>query len=153
MRRALLLVAALALPVSGVATVALSDGAGAAAVTITCTSLSGSATSTVTLSGCTGGNTGGTSVPVSSAILANGGVVPWVSGSSTTFGKPVLVSTSAKKCPGYVKGGTSNPTAFKANSPLTADTGNGIKVPGTAKGTICITSAGSVSALGPFKIK
>jgi len=152
MRRGFLLLAALALPVSGAATVALSNEAGAA-VTITCSSLSGTAATTVTLSGCTGGNTGGSSVPVSSAVLALGGVVGWVSGSHTTFGKPVTTATSAKKCPGYVKGGTSNPTAVKANSVVTADTGDGIKVPGSAKGTICIAPSGAVSSLGPFTIK
>jgi hypothetical protein len=146
MRRALLLAAALAIPLSGVATVAISSEAGAG-VTIVCTTLTGSAASTVTLSGCSGGNTGGSSHPVSSAILANGGVVPWVSGATTTFGKPVTTATSAKKCP--------DPTgsAVKAKSPVTADSGNGIKVPGSAKGKVCIAKSGAVSALGPFKIK
>ncbi len=151
MRRALLLAAALAMPVTGAATVALSNQAWAGAK-ISCTAITGTATGTVVLSGCTGGNTGGQSNPVSSAVLAVGGAVPWVSGSSTTFGKPVLTATSAKKCPGYVKGGTSNPSADKADAPVTADTGDNIKVPGTAKGSVCIYPDGHVSLLKTFKI-
>ena len=152
MRRALLLAAALAIPVSGASVVALSTQAGAA-TSITCTTITGNATSTITVSGCTGGNTGGSSKPVNAATLASGGTIDWVSGSTTTIGKPTLTSTSAKKCPGYVKGGSSNPSADKFTATVTADTGDGIKVPGTAKGAVCISSSGAVTALKPLKAK
>ena len=158
MRRILLTaaaVAAIAVPAS-VATVGLASPAGAAAVTITCTTITGTATTTITVSGCTGGNTGGSSLPVNSLALANGGTITWTSGSTTTIGKPVLTTTSAKKCPGYVKGGTSNPTADKFAASVTGDTGNGIKVPGTSTGAICIGSASTgsnITALKPLKTK
>jgi len=151
MRRALLAAAALTIPISGLI-VGLSSPAFASSKKISCTSLAGSVAS-ITISGCTGGNTGGASKPFSGSVLENGGTITWVSGSTSTFGKPVLVATSAKKCPGYVKGGSSNPTADKASVPVTADTGDGIKIPGTAKGTICISSGDtSVSSVKKFTI-
>jgi len=152
MRRILLTaaaVAALAVPAS-VATVGLAAPAWAAG-SITCTSISGSASTTITISGCTGGVTGGSSVPIAGSALATGGTLHWVSGSTTTISAPVLTSTSAKKCPGYVKGGSSNPTADKVAGTVTADTGDGIKVPGKYSGAVCITSTGAVSALKPLK--
>ncbi len=145
MRRALLLVAALTIPISGAATVAFTGVAGAAGK-ITCTTLSGTETGNVTLSGCTGGNTGGHSVPTASSLLAAGGVVHWISGSSTTFGAPSIPATSAKHCPDPLG------LAFKASSPVTADHGDGIKVPGKAKGTVCVARSGAVSTHGAFKI-
>jgi hypothetical protein len=149
MRRALLLAAALAIPVSGASVMALSTQAGAA-TKIVCTTITGSATSTITVSGCTGGKTGGSSKPVNTVTLASGGTIDWVSGSTTTIGKPTLTSTSATKCPGYVKKGSNNPSAEKFTATVTADTGDGIKVPGTAKGAVCISSSGAVTALKPL---
>jgi hypothetical protein len=152
MRRALLLVAALAIPVSGASVVAMSSEAGAA-VSITCTTITGNASSTIVVSGCTGGNTGGSSKPISATALAAGGTITWVSGSTTTVAAPTLTATSAKKCPGYVKGGSSNPTADKFAGKVTGDTGDGIKVPGTDKGAVCISSSGAVTALKPLVTK
>lgn len=152
MRRALLLAAALAIPVSGVTTVALADPA-VAAVTITCTSFTGTITGTAQVSGCTGGNTGGGSHAFTSASLATGGTIPWLSGGSITIGAPTLTSTSAKKCPGYVKGATSNPVADKVAGAVTADVGDGIKIPGKLKAEICISASGNLSALGPLTAK
>jgi len=152
MRRALLLAAALAIPVSGASVMALGTQAGAA-TSIVCTTITGSATSTITVSGCSGGNTGGSSKPVNATTLASGGTINWVSGSSTTISAPTLTSTSAKKCPGYVKGGSNNPSADKFTAKVTADSGDGIKVPGSAKGAVCISSSGSVTALKPLSAK
>ena len=152
MRRALLLAAALAIPVSGASVVALGTQAGAA-TTIVCTTITGNASSTITVSGCTGGNTGGSSKPVNATTLASGGTIDWVSGSTTTVAAPTLTATSAKKCPGYVKGGSSNPTADKFAGKVTGDTGDGIKVPGTDKGAVCISSSGAVTALKPLVTK
>jgi hypothetical protein len=147
MRRALLLAAALSIPVSG-ATVALASGGQAwAAGKISCTTITGNAASTITISGCTGGNTGGSSQPIPASALATGGTVTWVSGSTTTISAPTLTSTSAKKCPGYVKGGSNNPSADKVSGTVTGDTGDGIKVPGKYKGAVCIASDGTVSAM------
>jgi hypothetical protein len=151
MRRVLLLAAALAIPVSGASFVALSNPAGAASPKISCTTLTGTAATTITVSGCTGGNTGGSSQPVPTSSLATGGTIHWVSGSTTTVGAATLTSTSAKKCPGYVKNASSNPTADKFTAPVTGDTGNGIKVPGKATGAVCISTSGAITALKPLK--
>jgi len=146
MRRILLLAAALAIPVSG-ASVALSGVPAWAGVSITCTTISGTAATTITISGCSGGVTGGSSVPIVASSLATGGTATWVSGSTTTFGIPTLTPTSAKKCPDPTG------TADKLTAPITADTGDGIKVPGSAKGAVCIAKSGAVTALKALKIK
>lgn len=150
MRRILVTAAAIAVSTAGL-TLGVATQVGAA-VKITCTTMSGSATGTTVISGCSGGNTGGSSHPLNSSSLATGGTVSWLSGSTTTLGAPALTATSAKKCPGYVKKGTNNPTADKFTAPITADTGDGIKVPGTATGAVCLAKDGTISALKPLKI-
>jgi len=145
MRRALLAAAALTIPISGLV-VGVSSPAFAKSSKITCTSLAGPVTAIV-ISGCKGGNTGGGTTAFSGTVLAVGGVITWTSGSTTTFGVPVLVATSAKKCP------VAGSTADKATVPVTADTGDNLKIPGTAKGIICITPGNTaVSSLKKFKI-
>jgi hypothetical protein len=141
MRRILLAAAALAIPVS-VATVGLSGGvAGAKAVKITCTTITGTATGTIVVSGCTGGNTGGSSTALPAAALATGGTITWTSGSTTTIAAPALKGTSAKKCP--VAGSTAE--TFKAV--VTGDTGDGLKIPGKGTGAVCIDPSGNITAL------
>ncbi|MGZ4735506.1 MAG: hypothetical protein ACXV8R_07865 [Acidimicrobiia bacterium] len=118
-----------------------------------CTTITGNASSTVTVSGCTdinGANTGGASQPIPIATLAGGGTVTWVSGKTTTFAAPTLTATNAKKCPGYVKGASSNPSADKFKGAVTADT-SGMKVPGKFKGAVCISPSGDITALKPLK--
>lgn len=146
MRRVLLMAAALAIPFAGLSVVAINGGVAGAAVTIKCTTISGTATGTITISGCTGGNTGGSSQPTATTTLASGGTLDWVSGSTTTIAAPTLKSVSAKKCPGYVKGGSSNPSAESAKGAVTGDTGDGIKIPGKFAGEVCISSSGTISA-------
>ena len=124
-----------------------------ASSSITCTTLSGNASSTLTVSGCTGGHTGGGSTPVVATALATGGTITWLSGGSTTIGAPTLVSTSSKKCPGYVKGAASNPTAEKISATVTSDTGDGLKLPGAIKGAVCIGTDGSITAKKPLAAK
>ena len=152
----LLLVAALAIPAS-VILVTFNAGQARAAGPrgkVTCSNLNGNLTGgTVTLSGCAdsnGANTGPGSQPVSIAVLAGGGTVTWDSGFTTTFSKPALVSTNAKKCPGYVKGSSSEPSAEKFSGQVTADT-SGLKVPGKYKGAVCISQSGSITALKALK--
>ena len=152
MRRTLLLVAALALPGSVIFTAL--DGGQAFATgphgKVTCTSIHGSVSSgTVTISGCTdtnGANTGAGSHPISIAVLEAGGTVTWNSGKTSTFSKPLLASTKATKCPGYVKGGSNEPSAEKFSGTVTADT-SGLKVPGKYKGQVCISPSGQITAL------
>jgi hypothetical protein len=149
MRRALLIAAALAIPVSALV---LDSSPAWAGTKITCTNISGTAGS-LTISGCTGGTTGGGANNVNGSVLASGGTVTWISGSKTTIGLPTLVTTSAKKCPGYVKGATTEPLAEKFSAGVSADTGDGIKIPGKAKGAVCISAVGAnVSVLKKFVI-
>jgi hypothetical protein len=143
MRRVLLAAAALAIPVSGVV-VGFSTPAFAKKVTITCKSLSGTETAAV-LSECTGGDTGGSSGALN---LASGGVIDWVSGSTTTVGVPKAAFPSSKKCI-KMYGAGSEAVAVKAT--VSADTGDGLKVPGTISGSVCIND-GNVLPYKPVKI-
>jgi hypothetical protein len=145
MRRALLLAAALAIPVSGASVALVSGGQAWSGAKIVCTTVNGTITGNITISGCSGGNTGGSSNPIPTSSLSSGGTITWVSGSTTTISAATLVSTSAKKCPGYVKGGSSNPSADKVSGTVTADTGDGIKTPGKYKGAVCISSTGTIT--------
>jgi hypothetical protein len=153
MRRNLLIAAALAMSVSGVATFGLGGQAFAKTAKITCTDITGGLSAGIKITGCTGGNTGGSSETMSATLLENGGTVKWVSGSTTTLTAPTLTSVSAKKCPGYVKGGT-NIVLDKASGNVTADTGDGIAVPGTYSGEICLNSSTEtiISLLKPMKV-
>ena len=157
MRRILLVAAALAIPASGLS-LALTSGPASAASgpkgKTTCTSVAGTATGTVTISGCTdanGATTGGGSQPISTAALATGGTVTWLSGKTSTFGASTLVSTSAKHCPGYVKGGSSNPSAEKFSGAVTASTA-GFKIPGKYSGEVCITASGNITSPKALKV-
>ncbi len=148
--------AALALSISGVALV---SGGQAFAATgpkgkVTCSSITGTASGTVTVSGCIdakGASTGGSSQPLPTTSLALGGTVTWVNGKTTTFSQPSIVATNAKKCPGYVKGGSNNPSADKFAGAVTSDT-SGMKVPGKFKGAVCISPSGNVTALKALKV-
>ena len=158
MRRRFLLAAALTIPISG-AFIGLTSGVASAGVKITCTNMSGSVGSgTITISGCSGGNTGGRSNALSIALLQNGGTVTWHSGSTTKFSKPVLVPKKASKCPGYVKPAKgqpqpSSPSMEQFSGTVTADHGDtGLKVPGKYKGEVCISGSGTFFAPKPLKI-
>ena len=120
---------------------------------ISCTTISGSASGNITVSGCTGGNTGGGSQPLTALDLATGGTITWLSGGSTTIGAPTLAATSATKCPGYVKNASSEPSAEKFTAVVSSDTGDGLKLPGSAKGAVCIGTDGSITALKPLAAK
>jgi hypothetical protein len=85
--------------------------------------------------------------------LATGGTITWVSGGSTTIGAPTLTTTSATKCPGYVKGAASNPTAESFTATVTADSGDGLKLPGEAKGAVCLGTSGAITALKTLSAK
>jgi len=148
--------AALALPVTGVAVAGLPGvaSAGTPKVTVVCTSVVGTASGSLTVSGCTGGNTGGGAFVPSALSLATGGTITWNSGATTTTGTPVLTVVSAKKCPGYVKNATSgNPTAEKFSLTVTGGSGSNMPVNGTSSGEICLSSAGNITALKPLKTK
>jgi hypothetical protein len=146
MRRILLTVAAMLIPVAGL-TLGVAGTAGAGTGKILCTNTSGTATGTITISGCTGGNTGGAAEPVTATTLATGGTLDWVSGSTTTINAPTLAATSATKCPGYVKKGTNNPAAEGFTATITGDTGDGMLIPGAIKGAVCIAPDGTITTL------
>jgi hypothetical protein len=139
--------------VSAFATVGLGGQAFAKSSKITCTNITGGLKAGITITGCKGGDTGGQSEVMSATLLENGGTVKWVSGSTTTLSAPVLTSISAKKCPGYVKGGT-NIVLDKASGNVTADTGDGLAIPGTYTGEICLNSSTEtiISLLKPMKV-
>jgi hypothetical protein len=146
--------AALLIPATGLT---LAVGAGTASAStgkITCTTVTGTVSGTITLSGCTGGNTGGSSVPASTLSLETGGTTTWVSGSTTTTGTPTVTDISAKKCPGYVtppKGTTPpEPTAVSTTAVVTGDTGNGMLLPGTESGEVCVSTSGTITVLKSF---
>ena len=95
--------------------------------------------------------TGGSSKPLSIAVLEAGGPVTWVNGHVTNFSKPALASAKARHCPGYVKStkkapysGT-EPSLEKFSGTVTSDN-TGLKVPGKYKGEVCISQSGSFSA-------
>jgi hypothetical protein len=165
MRRVLMLAATLAIPVSGVALAVTGTQAWAAAKgpngKVACTTITGNDTSTITVSGCTdsgSADTGTGTEPIEAADLATGGTITWLSGKTTTINAPNLVSTSAKKCPGYVKStkkdpySGSEPSADKVSGTVASDT-SGLKLPGSFKGAVCISQSGAVTALKPFKVK
>ena len=153
MRRILLLAGALTVPLSAASMVVAANPASATtAPKITCTKMTGNASSTVVISGCTGGHTGGKSRPVAASALAAGGTVTWVAGSSTTIKAPTLTSVSAAGCPGYVKGGSDNPSADKFVATVTKDKADGLKLPGKATGAVCIADGGAITALHPTVI-
>jgi hypothetical protein len=143
--------AALLIPVAGVSLGFAAGTAGAASLKITCTTISGTVSGDITVSGCTGGNTGGASEPAPALSLEYGGTTDWVSGSTTTVAAPVTTAVAATKCPGYVHGQTAtNPSALSVVSAVTGDTGDGILLPATSTGEVCVTQAGVITALKSF---
>ncbi len=147
MRRILLTVVAMLIPVMGVTLAVAGGTASAGTAKLTCTSLSGSASGTITVSGCTGGDTGGGSQPLSALALATGGTIDWLSGSTTTISAPTLTMIAATKCPGYVKNAATNPTAESFSANVTADSGDGMLLPATSVGEVCLGTDGSITAL------
>ncbi|HXW33944.1 MAG TPA: hypothetical protein VEJ87_05145 [Acidimicrobiales bacterium] len=149
MRRVILAVVALAIPVS-VATVGLSGTAGAVTVTTKCTSISGPASGNITISGCTGGTTGGSSMPFAASSLATGGTITWIDGNTTTVGAATLTSPAklVKKC---VKLYGTGSTEFSAKGKVTAQTGVGDSpIPGKYSGEVCEDPSGNLHALKPL---
>jgi hypothetical protein len=128
--------AALVLPIGGA--VAFSAGSAGAVTTstITCNKLSGNAATTVKLAKCNG-NTGTKSKALSVTTLAEGGVVNWKNGRTTTFKAPKL--TTGTNCP---SGDTDE--VFKGK--VSADTtGSARPIPGKYKGEVCIDGSGNIS--------
>ena len=161
MRRVLMLAATVAIPVAGLA-VAVGGGPAWAKGPngkLVCSSIAGNA-SGIQITGCSdkGSATGVTnSAELSETALATGGTVPWNNGTHTVFGSPTLTTTSAKKCPGYIKSTPKapysgpEPSADNLSGSVTGDTA-GLKVPGTYKGEVCISNSGNVTSPKPLKI-
>jgi hypothetical protein len=149
-----MLVTALAVTMSaGVLTAAQAGAAGPNGKTV-CSTVSGTVTGTITVSGCVDANTastGGSSNPVGTTSLATGGTLTWINGKTITFTAATVTPTNPKKCPGYVKGAATNPTADKFTGGVTAST-SGMKIPGKIKGAVCISHAGAITALKPLKV-
>ncbi len=73
------------------------------------------------------------------------------SGFTATFNAATTTATSAKKCPGYVKGATTNPTADEFAGTVSGSTA-GFKIPGKHSGEECISSSGVITAPKSLKI-
>ncbi|HXW34407.1 MAG TPA: hypothetical protein VEJ87_07490 [Acidimicrobiales bacterium] len=145
MRRVLLTVAALAIPLSA-ATVTMTGGTAWAKgeKSITCKTVGGNPTGTVVISSCNGNTGGGASV--SGLALATGGVVTWNNGKTTTIGTPTLSSPKNKKC------SAAGDAVDAFTAPVTADT-TGLTSLGTASGEVCVNLGNStISDLKPIKI-
>ena len=154
MRRIFMTLTAMLIPMAGL-TLAFSGTAGAGSLKITCTTVTGTVSGDITISGCTGGNTGGASTPKPTLSLSTGGTTNWVSGSTTTTGVPTTTSVSATKCPGYVKPpkGTTppEPAALAVSGNVTGDTGDGMLLPATETGEVCVgTDGNTITALKSF---
>ncbi len=114
---------------------------------------------TIVVSGCTGGDTGGGSASLPALALATGGTITWSTGSSTTISAPTLTTSVGKLCPGYVKPakGTTpaEPTLEKFTTLVTSDSGDGLALPGSAKGSVCIgvDANATITAAGPLAAK
>lgn len=145
MRRILLVLTALTIPVSVVAVTfgGTASAKGKAEKSITCKTFSGSVSGTVTMSQCNG-NTGGSSQGLNATALATGGTINWSNGTSTTVGSPTLGSVSNKKCK------ASGDVAESVSMTVTADT-TGLGSLGTLTTQVCVAN-GNISALKPVKI-
>jgi hypothetical protein len=148
MRRILIAVVALAIPAS-VATVGLSSPAFAVTTTI-CTTITGNISSTIVISGCTGGNTGGSSQPVVATSLATGGTITYVDSNTTTIGAATIKSPAklVKKCRKLYGTGTSEDSV---SGKVTASNTGIVPIPGKYSGAVCIDSAGNIHALKALK--
>jgi hypothetical protein len=145
MRRAILLAAALAIPISGASLALVSGGQASASSSIQCTSLKGNISSTVTIGKCTPtGGKGYKSATGNAAALATGGTITWSkSGATTTIGSGTVTQPTnlcGKKATEY--GFTSTVTAAST-------TGTGIPAVGdTVSALACVTtSSGAIKLL------
>jgi hypothetical protein len=128
---------------------------------ISCTAVNGSVVSNaIVVSGCTGGDTGGGSATLPALALATGGTIQWTSGSSTTIGAPTLTKSVGKLCPGYItpvhgQPAPTEPTLEKFTAVVTSDSGDGLKLPGASKGSVCIGTDvdATITAAGPLLSK
>jgi hypothetical protein len=127
-----------------------SVGTASAAVSkITCTRLKGSITTSITLSGCSG-NTGGSSTPLDSAVLATGGTITWVNGKTTTVtmtvGHTETDPTETRSCP-------ATSSEFESRGTVTADTTGSAPVGGVAKSEECYNGVLSFEPGTALKLK
>ena len=158
MRRALLVAAALAIPVSGVLLTTSQAWAGKPkppAGSTTCSGVNGSVDSgDIQISGCVdvkGADTGGGTPVMSFAVLESGGTVTLDSGATVTFGAPTIkLGKGNAACPGGKSGSVTD--SFKGT--VTADTApGGFKIPGAFSGDVCVDNSNTdISALKPLKI-
>ena len=133
MRRLMLAVAALAVPISATA-VGFGGSAGAASP-VSCTKVTGTTTGSLTFKGC--GTLGKGSAPAAS--LASGGTITWKGkkSGSTTFSVTVT-------SPG--QGGCSaGSTEYDATGTVTADTSGKVGVGSAVSGRACGSGSGAIT--------
>ena len=133
MRRMMLVVAALAIPVAA-ATVGLAGSAGASAP-VSCTKVTGTTTGTLTFKGC--GTLGKGSAPAAS--LGTGGTITWKGKKSGTTTFSVTVSSPGQ---GGCKAGS---TEYDATGTVSADTSGKVGVGSAVSGRACVDASGNVT--------
>lgn len=133
MRRVMLLVVALAIPVSA-GTVGLVGPAGASAP-VSCSKVSGTETGTLTFKGC--GTLGKGSAPAAS--LASGGTITWKGKKSGTTTFSVTVSSPGQG--GCVAGSTE----YDATGTVTADTSGKVGIGSAVSGRACVSGSGKIT--------
>ena len=138
MRRVMLAVAALTIPVSvtTVGLVGLAAPAGASAP-LSCTKVTGNASGNVTLKGC-GGGLGKGSGPASA--LATTGTITWKGHKkgTTTVSITSITTPVVSRC---AKGSTEE----DATGTVTADTSGKVTVGSAVAGDVCVSASGNIS--------
>ena len=139
----------------GASSLASAGGASAAGLKIKCTSMTGNISGTITLTGCTPGATGGSSIPMPAAtLLATGGSINWVNGKNTTVTlASSTTETDTDKAGGSCPRGT---TEYETKGRVTADTTGSAPVGGKASSEACVnatTGAVSIEPLSALKLK
>jgi hypothetical protein len=151
MRRILQAAIALIIPIAG-ATFVVSEPAGAIGVTTTCASISGAAGGTFVFSHCTGGSTGGSSVPMdTNSFFQFGGLITWSNGNTTNISSQAGGALSRKqlaKC--VAKFGATSADA-KVTGVVSASNTGETPIPGAFKAKVC-DSSGAVHNLGAVTI-
>ncbi|HLN15429.1 MAG TPA: hypothetical protein VK277_01635 [Acidimicrobiales bacterium] len=137
MRRLLLSVAALAIPVSTASAISIGiAGPAGASAPVSCTKVVGVITGNITFKGCGGGLGKGTAP---AASLATGGTITWlgrIKGTTT-----VALSVTSPGQGGCKK----NSTEYDATGTVTADTTGVVSVGDPVSGRACLSPSGSIS--------
>ena len=132
MRRLILLVSALIVPLTAATTVGFAGPAGASPSVQSCAKASGTETGNLTLSKCSGGLGKGSAKATS---LATGGTIKWSKGATTFTGTPKSGRGACSK----------GSTEYIFTGTVTADTSGKVAVGSTVSGKACVSPKGAIS--------